>query len=136
MGPPRSRKGIHTAKKKYNRKYVLATKHRAKDIDQVRDDLVKRQRMAGDDSKEEPPQENAPFDEDLPAGGKYYCVETARYFMSQDALDKHKKSKQYKQRVRELVKEKRYNQESAEEALGVKKEVLPPVRQAEIKMSE
>ena len=40
MGPPRSRKSIHSAKKKYNRKYVLATKHRARDVDQIHEDLA------------------------------------------------------------------------------------------------
>ena len=127
MGPPRSRKGIHTAKKKFNRKYVLATKHRARDIDQVRDDLVKRQKVAG--SEEQPQQlaEEKVFDEDLPGGGLFYCVETARHFMSQDALNKHKKSKQFKQRVKELLNEAVYNQESAESAMGVTKEKLPPV---------
>ena len=136
MGPPRSRKGIHSAKKKFNRKYVLSTKHRARDIDQVRDDLVKRQRMAGQDDNAANMAQNTPkeFDEDLPAGGQFYCVETARYFMSQDALDKHKKSKQFKQRVKELLTEERYNQESAEAAIGVTKEKLASVRD-EIRMS-
>ena len=128
MGPPRSRKGIHSAKKKFNRKYVLSTKHHARDIDQVYDDLAKRQRVAGDDNDNEEKKEPQVFDEDLPAGGQFYCVETARYFMSQDALEKHKKSKQYKQRVKELLKEAVYNQESAEAALGVTKERLPSMR--------
>lgn len=99
------------------------------------EDLAKRQRVAGEESDSEEKKEPQLFDEDLPAGGQFYCVETARYFMSQDALDKHKKSKQYKQRVKELRTEAVYNQESAEAALGVTKERLPPVR-SDMQMSE
>lgn len=124
MGPPRSRKGIHTAKKKFHRKYVLSTKHRAKDIDQIHDELVKRTKI--DEDVAEPPQQQE-FDPDLPGGGLYYCLETARYFVSQDALDKHKQSKQYKQRVKELRTEAKYTQDSAEAALGITKETLPKV---------
>jgi bud site selection protein 20 len=134
MGPPRSRKGIHTAKKKFNRKYVLATKHRARDIDQVYDDLAKRQKIAGE-AEAETKAEPKVFDEDLPGGGLYYCVETARHFMSQDALDKHKKSKQFKQRVKELLNEPVYNQDAAEAARGVAKEKLPSARKSDAAMS-
>ena len=135
MGPPRSRKGIHTAKKKYNRKYVLATKHRARDIDQVRDDLAKRQKIAGSEEKLTQEEEPKVFDEELPGGGLHYCVETARHFMSQDALEKHKKSKQFKQRVKELLNQAVYNQEAAESAVGVKKEKLPPISKVDVEMS-
>ena len=114
---------------------MLATKHRARDIDQVYEDLAKRQRIAGEEQEEEEKEEK-PFDEDLPAGGRYYCVETARYFMSQDALDKHKKSKQYKQRVKELRTEEVYNHDSADAARGVSKEKLARVRDGTIDMKE
>jgi len=134
MGPPRSRKSIHSAKKKFNRKYVLATKHRARDIDQVHDDLAKRQRLAGEEDPAPEHEEKKEYDPDLPGGGLYYCVETARHFMSQDALDKHKKSKQFKQRVKDLLKEGKYTQESAEAALGVTKEKLPSVRDGDSAM--
>lgn len=137
MGPPGSRKRIHSAKKKHFRKYVLGTKHRARDIDQVHEDLVKRNMAPGEEPSEEVKPQEQEFDEDLPAGGRFYCVETARYFMSQDALDKHKKSKQYKKRVKQLMNEEIYTHSSAEAAIGVTKEVLPPVkRQREATMEE
>jgi len=44
------------------------------------------------------------FDQDLPAGGQFYCHETAKYFVTQAALDSHKKTKGYKRRVAELKK--------------------------------
>ena len=31
-----------------------------------------------------------PFDDDLPGCGQFYCVETARYFVDQKALDDHR----------------------------------------------
>jgi bud site selection protein 20 len=151
MGPCHAKRGRgNHAKNKHFRKYVLATKHRARDLDQIREDLKKRGKKIGvktttttivdntndseiietinDNSAPLPTLDIAPtFDEDLPGGGLYYCIETARYFVSQDALDKHKKSKQYKQRVKELIKEANYTQEDADLAAGLKKESLPKV---------
>jgi len=100
-------------------------------LDEVRDDLTKRQKVAGED-EDVMAHEPKAFDADLPGGGLYYCVETARHFISQDALDKHKKSKQYKQRVKELLTEAVYNQSAAEAALGISKEVLPSVSSSEL----
>lgn len=145
MGPCHAKRGKgNNAKNKHFRKYVLATKHRARDLDQIRDDLDKRNmqpgngesnkrmRVGDEEAGEEKgvdviKQEEQKFDEDLPAGGLYYCVETARYFVSQDALNKHKSSKQFKQRVKELIKEKKYTQEDADLAAGLKKEKLSKV---------
>jgi len=42
------------------------------------------------------------FDPDLPAGGQFYCHETDKYFINQEAMDTHKKTKAYKRRVKEL----------------------------------
>lgn len=122
MGPPSSRKKGASAKKKWNRKYRLATKHTATDIDQVHEELVKRGRFAGEEQDQETEEEKPEFDPDLPGGGLYYCVETARHFISQDALDKHKRSKQFKQRVKALKEGDPYTQDVAEAALGIKKE--------------
>ena len=44
------------------------------------------------------------LDQDLPAGGQFYCHETDKYFVTQQALDSHKKTKRYKRRCRELKK--------------------------------
>ncbi|KAH9258341.1 hypothetical protein BASA81_003390 [Batrachochytrium salamandrivorans] len=77
MGPPASRKSIHSSKNKGFKKNVLSLKKRAKDIDQVRDEVQKRVRMmeAGEEIK---PAAAEQFDPELPGGGRFYCVETAR----------------------------------------------------------
>ena len=109
--PAHKKKGARTSNKQY-RKYVLATKHRARDVDQVQYDLAK-----GGMKFE--------FDEDLPGGGQFYCEETARHFMDAKALALHKKSRGYKRRVLEL-KEKQYTQSEADFGAGMTREVLPP----------
>ena len=65
------------------------------------------------------------FDDDLPGGGQFYCVETGKHFISADALAKHRKSRFYKRRLQEL-KEEQYTQGVADQAAGKSKEVLPP----------
>ena len=128
MGPCHAKRGKgNNAKNKHFQKYVVSTKHRAKDVDQVYDELAKLGREAGATELTEAETAPRPFDEDLPGGGQYYCVETARYFVSADALERHKRSKQFKQRVKELRNEAKYTQDDAEAALGKRKEVLPPV---------
>lgn len=66
------------------------------------------------------------FDEDLPGGGRFYCAETARHFISQAALDGHKKTKMFKKRCKEL-KIKPYTQEDADRAGGITKETYAPI---------
>ena len=68
---------------------------------------------------------NFEFDEDLPGGGRFYCPQTARHFISAAALAAHMKTKEYKKRVKEL-KQTPYSQEEADRAAGLMKEVLPP----------
>mmetsp|Transcript_10113 Transcript_10113/g.23445 ORF Transcript_10113/g.23445 Transcript_10113/m.23445 type:complete len:126 (+) Transcript_10113:83-460(+) len=109
---PRSRKNGAASKNKGYRKYFLSTKHRTKDVDQVQDE-IKKGGLKFD------------YDEDLPGGGQFYCVETARHFVNAEALALHKKSKEYKRRLKRL-KEEQYTQAEAEMAAGMTKEVLPP----------
>jgi bud site selection protein 20 len=117
-GAPRGRKSIHSAKKKFFSKSIR-TKNRAKDLDQIHDEIAtKRIRLEVEPMKDEATE----IDEDLPAGGRFHCIETARYFVSQDAMDKHMKSKQFKNRIKQLKAEK-YDQSVAERALGVTKEI-------------
>lgn len=66
-----------------------------------------------------------PFDDELPGGGQFYCVETDKHFIDARALGLHKKTKDYKKRCKQL-KEEKYTQESAEWAAGMTKEILPP----------
>jgi bud site selection protein 20 len=106
------RKGATSKVKKYKRKTWLC--HRAKDTDQIQDEIEKGAKNR-----------NVPYNDELPGGGQFYCVETGMHFIDAKALADHKKSRYYKRRCKEL-KEEKYTQESAEFAAGMTKEVLPP----------
>jgi len=86
-------------------------------VDQIFDDVAKIER----EGKTPKPA----YDDDLPGGGQFYCVETGRHFTDQHALDEHKKSRFYKRRVKELKEEKQYTQDEANWAAGLTKEELP-----------
>jgi bud site selection protein 20 len=94
----------------------------------VHDEVAKkrmRQEEGMEEEEEEVVEPQAEFDPELPGGGRFYCMETARHFISQDALSKHINSKQFKKRAKELSRETKYDQTSSESALGISKEVLP-----------
>jgi bud site selection protein 20 len=91
----------------------------------VREEIAKKKMRLDEGGMEEEETVLPEFDPELPGGGRFYCLETARHFVSQDALEKHKASKQFKKRAKELEKEKSYTHESVEGALGISKEVLP-----------
>lgn len=112
-----------TAKKHGSRKKITKYKkktwlcHRARDTDQIQEDIEKAE-AAGK------PMTFA-FDDELPGGGQFYCVETGKHFADARALADHKKSRYYKKRCKEL-KEEKYTQGMAEWASGMTKEKLPP----------
>ena len=89
----KSKPGSGSKIKKYKR--GRDTKRRRRDVEQVFDDMTKKEQL----------ETAQPFDDDLPGCGQFYCVETARYFVDQKALDDHKKSRAYKRRVKELKEE-------------------------------
>ena len=96
----RKRHGCGAGSKKYKRKVMQhgSNQHRTKDLDQIRTALKKTADLVAD-GKDAP---GATFDPDLPGGGLFYCVETDRHFINQEALDKHKRTKAYKKRIRRL----------------------------------
>jgi bud site selection protein 20 len=106
------KKGIRSKKKQYKRKVWLC--HRDKDVDQIQDEIEKGMHS-----------EKPTFDDELPGGGQFYCVETGKHFINSEALEKHKKTKFFKRRLKQLQEEK-YTQQTAEWAGGMTKEVLPP----------
>lgn len=59
-----------------------------------------------------------PIDFDLPGMGQHYCVECARYFISDHVLEQHTRTKKHKMRLKEL-KEEPYSQAEAEAAVGM-----------------
>lgn len=86
------------------------TKNYVKDVDQIHDELAK-------ESSDPSRKRERPVDPDLPGLGQYYCAETDRHFISQDALDAHMRSKAFKKRRKELEKEP-FSQLEAELAAG------------------
>ena len=117
----KSKPGSGSKIKKYKR--GRDTKRRRRDVEQVFDDMTKK----------EPLETAQPFDDDLPGCGQFYCVETARYFVDQKALDDHKKSRAYKRRVKELKEETPFTQKDAEAAAGMTAERLPSAAESRAK---
>ena len=117
----KSKPGSGSKIKKYKR--GRDTKRRRRDVEQVFDDMTKKEQL----------ETAQPFDDDLPGCGQCYCVETARYFVDQKALDDHKKSRAYKRRVKELKEETPFTQKDAEAAAGMTKERLPSAAESRAK---
>lgn len=90
MGTGRCAKkdGAQSKKKKYKRKVWLC--NRDKDIDQIQDEI--------EDSEAKKKPIRFEYDDELPGGGQFYCVETGKHFISAKALADHKKTKFYKRR--------------------------------------
>ena len=114
-GKTQRKHGKHCKVKKYKKKTWLC--HRAKDTDQIQDEIENAEKKGKAITFE--------YDDSLPGGGQFYCVETAKHFADARGLADHKKSRYYKRRCKEL-KEEKYTQASAEWASGMTKEVLPP----------
>lgn len=81
------RKRMHKPTKDVKKKY--RTRRRTKDLDQIHQDLKpeNREKLLKQD-------ENV----DLPGLGHYYCVECARYFVTEVVLTRHQESKLHKKR--------------------------------------
>ncbi len=114
-GKTKRKHGSGCKVKKYKKKTWLC--NRARDIDQIQDEMLK--------SKETGNPITFEYDDELPGGGQFYCVETGKHFTDAKALADHKKSRYYKRRMKDL-KEKKYDQEEADWAAGMTKEKLPP----------
>ncbi len=110
------KKGARSKIKKYKRAKWL--NRRAKDTDQIQDEIEKAE-ITG------VPADKFEYDDELPGGGQFFCVETGKHFADAKALADHKKSRYYKRRCKE-IKEEKYTQEEAERAAGMTKEKLPP----------
>ena len=107
--------GMRRKVTKYKKKRWLV--HRAKDTDQIQDEIEKAEENGKSIAFD--------YDDELPGGGQFYCVETGKHFQDAQALADHKKSRYYKRRCKEL-KEEKYTQKVAEWAAGMTSEQLPP----------
>jgi hypothetical protein len=132
MGRTRNVRNRATKNKQYRKKH--STKRRARDIDQIQDDLAKELSNGAKTSFE--------ADEDLPGLGQFYCTPCARHFVNLEALLKHEISKVHKRRcflqlknaiflmksfyrLKDVAQEQ-YTQKEAELAAGKSTELLPP----------
>ncbi len=105
MGKCQRRKN-NTAGNKRQRK-ACGTKRRIKDVDQVIDDAKHPEKFFGQEK-----------DDALPGQGQFYCIQCARYFISEDAIKTHFGTKEHKKRLRRS-KEKAYTQEEADFCAGL-----------------
>ena len=99
--------GTKAKKKAYKRKFW--TCRRAKDTDQIQDELKALE--GGSRSLA------AYLDEDAAGGGAFMCVPCARAFVSLEVLQGHMKSKPHK-RMAKIVAEPQYTQKEADAGAG------------------
>ncbi|DAZ98005.1 TPA: hypothetical protein N0F65_005163 [Lagenidium giganteum] len=125
-GPKQRKKGAHCKKKYYKRSH--ATKCRARDIDQIQDDL-KVEVATGKKMEFEK-------DEDLPGLGQYYCTPCARHFIDAKTRDVHLATKVHKRRMKDVA-QKQYTHAEAAMAAGKTIEKYTPAHpDASSKMEE
>eukprot|EP00128_Syssomonas_multiformis_P017962 Colp12_sorted_trinity150504_noHs@13138 len=112
------KKRMHVNNKETHRKYIK-TRNRAKDTDQVYEDLEKPEKF-----------ENMPVDPELPGLGQHYCISCAKYFIDRAALDTHNESRPHKRRLKTLASEGAYSQAEADAAAGMGSYAGFPTKQA------
>lgn len=110
MGTGKSarKKGIAAKKKRY--KKACSTRRRAKDVDQIQDEIKEIEVKGFVPAK--------PLDDDLPGLGQYHCISCSRHFISDAVLTAHYKTKQHKRRLK-AVMDMPYSQREAEAAAGM-----------------
>ena len=100
-------------KHKQIKKANLKTKRYRRDVDQV-----VLEDMLPENTKK---LENQPLDEYKPGLGQYYCVTCARYFIAEQAMTVHLKTKEHKKRIK-TTKVIPYSHEEANRAGGLQPE--------------
>jgi bud site selection protein 20 len=119
MGQPQAKKkGLTKKIKKYKRATMVACGkggNRVLDLDQIQRNVVKAEETGTDLT-------SIPYNDELPGGGQFYCFETDIHFIDAKSLADHKKTREYKRRVKQL-KEEPYDPDFA---AGLTKEKLPP----------
>ncbi|KAF1326684.1 Elmo domain-containing protein b, partial [Globisporangium splendens] len=124
-GRTTGKKNLHSKKKGYKRSH--ATKNRARDIDQIQDDL-KLEQLKGKPMEFEK-------DEDLPGLGQFYCTPCARHFIDAVTRDVHLKTKVHKRRMKDVA-QKQYTQKEAELGAGKTVEKYTPAHPKESDMDD
>lgn len=101
------RKRVHKNDKHLKKKYRL--KRRTKDLDQIHVDMQ---------PKNAAKLKSQELDVDLPGAGQYYCIQCARYFVDDKALQDHIRSRVHRKKIK-MLKEVPYTPEEAERAAGM-----------------
>ncbi|KAK1927901.1 bud site selection-related protein [Papiliotrema laurentii] len=101
------RSRTHNARRDVSR--AARTRARVKDLDQIQDDMKPENKNK---------YEVQPIDEDKPGLGQHYCIECAKYYETNAALQNHTKSKVHKRRLKEL-RDPAYTLSEAERAAGL-----------------
>ena len=115
--------GMRSKKKEYKRS--VKTGRRARDLDQIQDNLIASSTKAGSEQQGADELGKIEYDDELPGCGQFYAWQTDKHFISEKALGDHKATREYKRRCKQ-IKEEKYDQAAAEWAGGMTKEVLPP----------
>jgi bud site selection protein 20 len=113
MGGGYRRSRTHKAKKAFKRQFRTAD--RAKDLDQIQEELEKKAQGITTFANEVEEYSDA---DELPGGGKYFCQGCDKYLINQATMDIHVKTKTHKKRVK-LLAETPYTHKEAEAAGGV-----------------
>ena len=115
MGGGYRRSRTHKAKKAFKRKFRTCS--REKDIDQIHEELEKKSFGIVPFKDLHPEEINSDADE-LPGGGKFSCDPCNKYFIDEETLDIHLKTKNHKKRCK-LLKEVPYTHKEADAAGGI-----------------
>ncbi|KAI1646913.1 hypothetical protein F4815DRAFT_274529 [Daldinia loculata] len=102
-----------------NKRTLSKTRRKTRDLDQIKADLLSPKHLAQFKNLKAP--------EDLPALGKWYCTECAKWYDTEDNLVVHRKGKPHKRRVKQL-REEPYTQKEAEAAIGLRTDNQSPYR--------
>jgi hypothetical protein len=81
--------GKRSKKKEYKRKIWLC--HRTMDTDQRQDQIEKAEATGKPITFQ--------YDDELPGGGQFYCIETGKHFIDEKALADHRKTRYYKMHI-------------------------------------
>ncbi|TFK24060.1 hypothetical protein FA15DRAFT_669914 [Coprinopsis marcescibilis] len=109
------RSRAHHARRDVHR--ASRTRARVKDLDQIQ--------LIDLDPKNRAALEAQPLDYEKPGLAQHYCVECAKYYETDHALNSHWRSKVHKRRLKDL-KQPAYTIEEAERAAGLGREGKRP----------
>ncbi|KAF2070610.1 hypothetical protein CYY_008067 [Polysphondylium violaceum] len=91
MGRYRGYGGTHTKNKQYKR--ARSTKNRAKDIDQIYNEIQ---------PENIEKYTKIEIDPELPGMGQHFCIHCSKHYITDEALNTHFQTKTHKRRVKEL----------------------------------